>query len=145
MSGIICAIRGGPRSQTTIARAIELATRANSPLYFIYVVNLDFLTKREFYPKHFVDVELEQMGEFILMLAQEKAAKSGVIAQCSIRHGNVLEELVAACKENDCRTIVLGLPEGKASLFSYETLLHTQETLEAATGATIVWVGDDAA
>lgn len=145
MSGIICAIRGGPRSQSTIAKAIEMAKGSALPLYFIYVVNLDFLTKQEFYPKHFVDVELEQMGEFILLLAKEKAAKTEVIAHCAIRHGNVLEELIAACTEYQCERIVMGLPEGKVSLLSHETLTHTQETLETNTGATVIWVGDEAA
>ena len=145
MSGIICAIRGGPRSQSTIAGAIEIAKDRALPLYFIYVVNLDFLTKHELYPKHFVDVELEQMGELILLLAKEKAAKAGVIAHCAIRHGTVLDELAAACIEHDCETIVMGLPEGKASLLSHDTLRHSQETLEAKTGVTVVWVGDETA
>ena len=144
MGGIICAIRGGPSSQSTITHAIEIAKQINQPLYFVYIVNLDFLAQNERYPKHFVDVELEQMGEFILLLAKEKAAKNEVAAHCMIRHGNVLVELATACRENNCDTIILGRPEGHSSLFSHDTLGHIQQTLEADTGATIVWVGEEA-
>ena len=39
MSGIVCAIRGGPDSQPTIRRAISLAKETNLSLYFLYVIN----------------------------------------------------------------------------------------------------------
>ena len=44
MPGILCAVRGGPASQPTIAKAIALAQETGLPLYFLYVVNLDFLS-----------------------------------------------------------------------------------------------------
>ena len=43
MSGILCAIRGGPASKATIARAIDLAHETGARLVFLYIVNLDFL------------------------------------------------------------------------------------------------------
>ena len=42
MSGIVCAVRGGPASQPTLQRAITLAKETGLPLFFLYVVNLDF-------------------------------------------------------------------------------------------------------
>ena len=47
MSGVICAVRGGPDSQSTVARAIALARESGLPLYFLYVVNLDFLAAHQ--------------------------------------------------------------------------------------------------
>ncbi len=44
MPGIICAIRGGPSSQPTIATSIQLAKDTKETIHFLYVVNLDFLT-----------------------------------------------------------------------------------------------------
>lgn len=45
MSGIVCAIRGGKSSQPTINQAIHTALKTNLPIYFLYVLNLDFLNK----------------------------------------------------------------------------------------------------
>ncbi len=45
MSGIVCAIRGGASSQPTINQAIRTAIETNLPIYFLYVLNLDFLKK----------------------------------------------------------------------------------------------------
>lgn len=44
MPGIVCAIRGGPSSQPTIATSIKLASETGETIHFLYVVNLDFLT-----------------------------------------------------------------------------------------------------
>ena len=73
MSGIICAVRGGPDSQVTIDEAISLALEANLPLNFLYVVNLDFLTHTQSSKTHTITDQLTQMGEFILLTAQQKA------------------------------------------------------------------------
>ena len=43
MAGIICAIRGGPSSQPTIATSIQQAKVTGETINFLYVVNLDFL------------------------------------------------------------------------------------------------------
>ena len=43
MSGVVCAIRGGPPSKSTLRRAIELAQARQLPLYLLYVVNFHFL------------------------------------------------------------------------------------------------------
>ena len=43
MSGIVCAVRGGPVSQPTINKSITISFEKNLPKYLIYIVNLDFL------------------------------------------------------------------------------------------------------
>ncbi len=64
MSGIVCAVRGGPDSQPTISKAIAWAKETELPLYFLYVVNLDFLTHTSSSRVHTVTQQIEQMGEF---------------------------------------------------------------------------------
>ena len=76
MPGIVCAIRGGPASQPTIQKAIQLAEKTHQTVYFLYVVNLDFLTLTSTSRVHVVEKELHQMGEFILLTAQTQAAKN---------------------------------------------------------------------
>ncbi|MGD2027997.1 MAG: universal stress protein, partial [Anaerolineales bacterium] len=99
MSGIICAIRGGPDSKATIQKGISLAIEVDLPLYFLYVVNLDFLSHTQSSKTSTITDELYQMGEFILFTAQEKAQNKNVKAEGVIRHGNVREEIINLASE----------------------------------------------
>ena len=65
MNGIVCAIRGGPHSQPTINKAISLAWETGLPLFFLYIVNLDFLTHALSTRTHTINQEMELMGEFV--------------------------------------------------------------------------------
>lgn len=69
MTGIVCAIRGGPASQPTITHAVSLAQETGLPLYFLYIVNLDFLSHTTSSRVHTITQEMEQMGEFLLLTA----------------------------------------------------------------------------
>ena len=95
MSGILCAIRGGPESQAPIACAIDLAEETGLPLVFLYVVNLDFLSHATSCHIPSVKAEMHQMGEFILLTAQSTARERGVTAEGTVRQGNVTEEIIS--------------------------------------------------
>ncbi|MGD8624362.1 MAG: universal stress protein [Anaerolineae bacterium] len=143
MSGIVCAIRGGPGSQDTIARAIAQAQETGLPLYFLYVVNLDFLSHTSSSRIHTISHEMHQMGEFILLAAQAKAADQGVQAEGVVRHGNVGDEIVEMCHELDADYLVLGWPkvqeEGEEeSLFTQELLHNFIKDTEEQTGAKVI-------
>lgn len=147
MSGIICAIRGGPASQPTIKKAIGLAQENSLPLYFLYIVNLDFLTHTQMGRVNIITDQLDQMGEFILLTAQAKAQKKGVEAQGVIRHGDVREEIMAFAKEVEADYVVLGLPTGddggEQNEFAADRIREFGETIEGESGATAVFVERD--
>jgi K+-sensing histidine kinase KdpD len=140
MAGIVCAIRGGPDSQATIAQAIGLARRTGLPLNFIYVVNLDFLSHTMRSRVHVISKEMHQMGEFILLTAKSSAAAQGVTAGGMVRQGNVGKEIVAACHELGAEYLVLGRPrfEREESLFTQEMLTRFIAETEEQTGAIVV-------
>ncbi len=129
MGGIVCAIRGGPDSQASIHKAINLAKETRVPLHFVYVVNLEFLVPTSRSRTHTIAEELEQMGEFILLAAQAKAAAEGVTAQADIRHGNVLDQILALSQEIEADYDVLGRPRRRN-----DQDLLTQERLEQFIG-----------
>lgn len=111
MSGIVCAIRGGQISQSTIDKSIQLATESGQTIYFLYVVNLDFLTHSSSSPTKHISQEITEMGEFILLDAEERAEKEGVQAEGVIRNGSVIEQIIAFCEEKQPDYVVLGQPE----------------------------------
>jgi hypothetical protein len=81
MPGIVCAIRGGPASRPTIKKSIELAAETSLPLYFLYIVNLNFLTHTSSTRTHLISKEMKEMGEFILLTAQAVAQSAGIRAE----------------------------------------------------------------
>jgi nucleotide-binding universal stress UspA family protein len=140
VSGIICAIRGGPDSQVTIDKAIDLAEETALPLSFLYVVNLDFLTHTSSTRLHTISKEMHQMGEFILLAAQATASARGITAGGIVRQGNVGEEIVALCHELQADYLVLGQPQfhEEDSLFNQERLRRFIEQTESQTGARVI-------
>lgn len=90
MPGTLCAIRGGPLSQPTISKSIQLAQTTEETIYFLNVVNLDFLTHSSSSKTNHIFQEINEMGEFILISAQEQAAEDGVGSEGVIKDGQVV-------------------------------------------------------
>jgi nucleotide-binding universal stress UspA family protein len=143
MSGIVCAIRGGPASQATIAEAIALARETGLPLYFLYVVNLDFMSHTTSTRVHTISEEMRQMGEFILLAAQAQASAQGITAEGVVRRGSVAEEIVALCLDLAARYLVLGRPQfqKEESVFTKDLLAQFIRETEEQTGAKVVMPG----
>jgi nucleotide-binding universal stress UspA family protein len=139
MSGIVCAIRGGPASQPTIERAISLAKETELPLYFIYVVNLDFLTHTQSSRTHSIEKDLHHMGEFILLTVQSKAEAEGVLAEGIVRQGSVGEQIISAAKELEANYVVLGTPQGihEADHFTQERFYEFIRRIEEESSAEV--------
>lgn len=140
MGGIVCAIRGGPDSQATIAQAISLAKETGLSLYFLYVVNLDFLSHTSSSRVHTISAEMHQMGEFILLTAQASAAAQDIVAQKVVRHGDVGDEIINLCHELEADYLVLGRPrvQREESVFTQDLLTQFTKRIEAQTGAKVV-------
>jgi nucleotide-binding universal stress UspA family protein len=143
MSGIVCAIRGGPDSQVTIAEAIALARETGLPLYFLYVVNLDFMSHTTSTRVHTISEEMHQMGEFILLAAQAQASAQGITAEGVVRRGSVAQEIVALCLDLAARYLVLGRPQfqKEESVFTKDLLAQFIRETEEQTGAKVVMPG----
>ena len=138
MPKILCATRGGEASYRTQDGAIRLAVDGSDELMFLYVVNIGFLDKtaRAVRPD-VVETEMERLGEFLLEMARERAARQGVQAELILRHGELAEELAAAAAEHQSDTIVLGKP-AEGSVYSLEELEAFAAELEAETGSQVL-------
>ncbi|MBC8331454.1 MAG: universal stress protein [Anaerolineae bacterium] len=140
MPGIVCAIRGGPASHPTIYKAIAVAEETRQTIYFLYVVNLDFLTLTSTSRVHVVEKELRQMGEFILLAAQTQAAKNGVTAEPVVRKGQVRAEIIGLCHEVDAEYVILGQPRGQNEVdtFTHDRMEQFRQEIEQESGAKVV-------
>ena len=140
MSGIISAIRGGPDSQPTIDKAIAFSKETNLPLYFLYVVNLDFLVRTETSRTQTLSQELHEMGDFILLQAMAKAEEQQVSAERFVRQGSFKEELIKLCKELDADYVVMGQPQHKedTNVFTNQQINAFGQQIEIETGASVI-------
>ena len=141
MSGILCAIRGGPSSQPTIAASIKLAQETTETIYFLYVVNLDFLTHTSSSKTNHISKEIEEMGEFILLGAQEQAKGEGFEAEGIIRDGKVVDEIISCCEEIKPTYVILGRPQEdhENNLLTLERLQAFAERIEEACHAQVIY------
>ena len=140
MSGIVCAVRGGPASQPTVSRSIALAGETGLPLYFLYVVNLEFLDHTASSRTHTISKEMAEMGEFILMAAQAKAEAQGVQAQGMVRNGVVAEEIAELCHQIYDEYLVIGQSQYQSDDNIFTAILHDEfiRRIETQTGARVV-------
>jgi nucleotide-binding universal stress UspA family protein len=117
MSKILCATRGGEASYRTQDAAIALAKERGDTLLFLYVVDLHFLDKTAGAGVVDVEREMTKMGQFLLLMARERAAEQGVVAETTYRRGEVREELKNVAREEGASLIVLGRPADAESVF----------------------------
>lgn len=108
MSVILCPTRGGKSSIPNQKYAIDLAKERGAHLIFLYVSNVHFLDNLS--SPLLVDVadELDEMGEFLLAMAQDRALKAGVEAEILVRQGVFREALAATINEKRVDTVIIG-------------------------------------
>jgi nucleotide-binding universal stress UspA family protein len=137
MGKILCATRGGEASYRAQDAAIALAKRQGDTLIFLYVVDIHFLDKMAAPIVVNVEHGLAKMGEFLLLMAQERAAAQGIEAQALVRRGRLRAELVAAARELGADLILLGRPLDEQAVFDDVALRALATALEAVTGAEV--------
>ena len=135
MKKILCATRGGEASRKTQEAVIAMAREEGARILFLYVVDIEFLrlTARAVRPD-VVAAEMENMGEFLLALAVERAMAQGVEAEMCLRHGPLLEALESAAVEEGADAIAFGKPAGADSSFSLTDLESLAAQIKEDTG-----------
>jgi len=141
MGKILCATRGGEASYPTQDAVIALAKEQGDELVFLYVVDMSFL-KQTAAPL-VVDMEsrLEKLGQFQLVMAQERAAAQGLVAQAIVRMGKLRSELVAVAQEIGATIIVLGRSLGPDAAFEDAALQVFAADLQTETGVEVRILG----
>lgn len=138
MGKILCATRGGEVSYRTQDAATKLAKERNDELVFLFIVDIGFLDKtgRAVRPE-VVTAEMMHMAEFLLSMAQERAAAQGVTAQLRINCGDVRQQLLDAVQEEAADVLVLGRPAGKDSAFRLAAVERLATEIQQKTGAQV--------
>jgi nucleotide-binding universal stress UspA family protein len=108
MTVILCPTRGGRSSIPNQEWAIALAKEQEAHLIFLYVSDVRFLDNLS--SPILVDVahELDEMGEFLLSMAQDRARQAGVEAEILVRNGVFRDALAEVIAERNVDVVVIG-------------------------------------
>jgi hypothetical protein len=81
-----------------------------------------------------VEDEISDMGEFLLLMAKERAAEQGVGANTICRKGNLRQEIKKAALEESVSMVLLGHPVSDKSAFQLAGLEKFAQEIESETG-----------
>ena len=137
MGIILCATRGGEASQRTQNAAIALAKKREDELAFLYIIDLKFLDKTAAPIMVDVENELAELGNFLLLVAKERAIEKGIKTRTLCRKGNVRTEIKKAVLDTNATMVVLGSPEDESSAFQLSNLEAFADEIQTETGAEV--------
>ncbi len=135
---VLCATRGGPASYPNQDAAIALAKERGQDIVFVYVTNVEFLGMVSSAILVDMDEQMEELGEFLLLMAKERAERAGVRARTEVRAGSLCQALIDVARIYHTDVIVLGQPGESGSLFKMEQLQEVAECLRTETGVEVV-------
>ena len=142
MITILCPTRGGKESHPNQDFAINLAKERGADLLFMYVSNIQLISRSA--PPIVVDIEeeLDELGDFLLSMAQERAEKSGVPAKATVRRGVFTKVLREVIEENQITTVILGSSRKETGIVTYEHLQELSTELSQELGVEFIVVRD---
>ena len=100
--------RGGKSSVPNQEWAIQFAKEQQAHLIFLYVSDVRFLDNLS--SPLLVDVahELDELGEFLLAMAQDRARQAGLETDISVRQGIFREALADVIREKNVDVVIIG-------------------------------------
>ena len=146
MMKILAPTRGGPASSVNQDRAITIAKERGAELYFLYVTDISFLDRVSSPILIDVEEELDEMGGFVLAMAQERALAQGIEAQAIVRRGHFGDVIKVVIEELGIQCLILGRPEENTGITTFEFLqglatelaeIRKVETLVVAKGEVV--------
>ena len=120
---ILCLTRGGEASYPNQDGAIAVAKERGQDMMFLYISNIEFLDHTASPKVIDLEAELDELGEFMLVMAQERARKAGVTAYTCVRRGFFSQVLSKMIEEYNFDTVILGSSSGDTGIID-EDLLH---------------------
>jgi nucleotide-binding universal stress UspA family protein len=141
MATILHPTRGGRTSYPNQDRAIALAQERGARLILLHLSNVNFLsTLASPVPVALVTAELDELGAFMLAMAQERAEEAGVAADTVVRHGSFAQALAELIKEYGVDTLVLGSPGGHKAITTSEYMQELIHRLHSEFGVEVLVV-----
>lgn len=137
---ILCPTRGGEGSYPNQDRAISIAQERGVGVMFLYISNVEFLDLTAAPVLVDIEHEMDEMGEFMLAMAQERAEKAGVPASATIKHGHFRDALIEVIEEFQIETVVLGSSAGGTGVVTKNYVEDLVDEIGGRTGVEFIVV-----
>lgn len=137
---ILCPTRGGEGSYPNQDRAIALAKERGADLLFLYITNVEFLGLTAAPKLIDIETELDEMGEFMLTMAKERAEKANVNADILVHRGGFNTVLVHVIEEYPIDTVVLGVSAGGTGVVTAEYIQELVDEIGSKTDVEFIVV-----
>lgn len=139
---ILCPTRGGQASYPNQDKAISIAKERQAELIFLYVSSIQFLDHLAS-PKVFdIETELDEMGEFLLTMATERAKQAGISATGIVERGSFRQVLLKVIEKYQIDTVVLGKSRLETSVLPPEFIGDLAKDLGTHTGIEFILVDE---
>jgi len=137
---ILCPTRGGKGSYPNQDRAIAMAKERGAEVLFLYITNVQFLGLTAAPKLIDIETEIDEMGEFMLTMAQERAEKASVTASTLVQRGQFREVLIDVLEEHPIDTVVLGSSAGGTGVITAEYIQELVDEIGGKTGVEFIVV-----
>ena len=135
---ILCPTRGGKGSYPNQDRAIAIAKERGAEVLFLYITNVQFLGLTAAPKLIDIENEMDEMGEFMLTMAQERAEKASVNALTRVVRGQFREVLIDFIEEHQIDTVVLGSSAGGTGVITAEYIQELVDEISGKTGVEFI-------
>jgi nucleotide-binding universal stress UspA family protein len=141
MATVLYPTRGGDSTHRNQDWACTLARERGARLVFLYVSNVSFLDRLGGTARiEILEEELDELGEFLLVMAQERAERNGVESERVVRHGQFRLALAEVIEEYEVTTLVLGRPAQDKANTTVEYISQAAQSMAADFGIEVVVV-----
>ena len=137
---ILCPTRGGKGSYPNQDRAIAIAKERGAEVLFLYITNVQFLGLTAAPKLIDIETEMDEMGEFMLTMAQERAENASVNALTLVQRGQFREVLIDFIEEHQIDTVVLGSSAGGTGVITAEYIQELVDEISGKTGVEFIVV-----
>jgi nucleotide-binding universal stress UspA family protein len=143
VANILYPTRGGDNTYRNQDRVIDLVREQKAKLLLLYVSSVRFLDRfASPVPVDLVKSQLDEMGEFLLAMAQERAEKQSVKAETMVKRGAFLEVLREVIEEHEINVVILGRPTTETALTTTEYISEVAQFLAAKRGVEVLVVDE---
>jgi len=143
MTTILYPTRGGTSAYLNQDWTVDLAEDRGADLLLLYVSDVHFLDLITGPVRlDIVEAELEDLGEFLLAMAQERVEKAGFEADTAVRSGEFVTALEEIITEKDISIVVLGCPTDDTGITSEGYIGKVAESLQASSNIEVFVVGE---
>lgn len=132
---ILCPTRGGQASYPNQDYAIAFAKENNAELIFLYVSNIEFLDHTAAPKVVDIETELDEMGEFLLAMAVERAKAAGMQATGIVRRDDFSQSVLDIIQKFSIGCVVIGKSRVDTGVLTTDFIEKVCEDLSQQTGA----------